>query len=65
MGKQIYICWEEGQAEELFQYVQEECGMTILPMKKTNSTSTNATAIPCVFGQVEAAGHFRYKRIKD
>ena len=65
MGKQIYICWEEGQAEELFQYVQEECGMTILPMKKMNSTSTNADAIPCVFVQEEAAGLFRYKRFRD
>lgn len=65
MGKQIYICWEEGQAEELFQYVQEQCGMTILPMKKMNSTSTNADAIPCVFVQEEAAGLFRYKRFRD
>ena len=65
MGKQIYICWEEGQAEELFQYVQEECGMTILPMKKTNSTSTDADALPCVFVQEEAAGLFRYKRFRD
>lgn len=65
MGKQIYICWEEGQAEELFQYVQEQCGMTILPMKKTNSTSTNADAIPCALVQEEAAGLFRYKRFRD
>lgn len=65
MGKQIYICWEEGQAEKLFHYVQEQCGMIILPMKKTNSTSTNADAIPCVFVQEEAAGLFRYKRFRD
>lgn len=65
MGKQIYICWEEGQVEELFHYVQEQCGMTILPMKKTNSASSNTATIPCAFVQEEAAGLFRYKRFKD
>lgn len=65
MGKQIYICWEEGQAEELFQYVQEQCGMTILPMKKTSRAQFNTDAIPCVFVQEEAASLFRYKRFRD
>ncbi len=39
--------------------------MTILPMKKTNSASSNTATIPCAFVQEEAAGLFRYKRFKD
>lgn len=65
MEKQFYVCWEEGQIEELFRYIEEQCDMMILPMKKTDKDSSNIDAIPCVFVQKEAVHLFRYKRVRD
>lgn len=64
--RQFYICWKEGCEEELFCFLQRECGMILLPMLKTkvpkDGSSENSHIL---FVRESDRKHFHYKRFRD
>lgn len=68
MNTQIYILWKKNKAFDLFQYIQEECAMVILPVKRITNANENDNYAQCstvFFVRKNDAELFRYKKFRD
>lgn len=62
MSAQFYILWNQKRETELFEYVQEKCNVSVIPVKKTDSFYATRD-ITCFFVRKEDTRLFHYKKI--
>lgn len=64
MSAQFYILWNQKREKELFEYVQETCKVSVIPVKKTDNFYTTRD-ITCFFVRKEDIRLFHYKKFRE
>lgn len=65
MNTQLYILWKRDKVSDLFRYIQEECVMLILPVKRIMNVNDNdycAKYSTCFFVRKDDVNLFQYKK---